>query len=125
MPRDVLIWERFITAHPAAFDAVAYDVPVGEGAAFDTTVNPDTGGNAEKLYKKKIDVVGSKGEVLYIIEVKPEAGPSALGQIKANTLLFKRDHEPRQVVQAVIITDVLKPDMQYLAQEEGINLIIA
>ena len=123
--RDAAIWERFIIANPSAFDAVAYDIPVGEGASFDTVVSPETGGDQARLYKKKIDVVAIKNDVLFIIEVKPEAGLGALGQIAAYKTLFKREYEPVQALQSAIITDLIKSDMEFLAAEQKVAIFVA
>lgn len=123
--RDAAIWERFILLNPSAFDAVAYDIPVGEGAAFDTVVSPDTGGDQARLYKKKIDVVASRGDVLFIVEVKPEAGLGAIGQVVSYGSLFKREYEPTQALQLAIITDHVKPDMEFLAKEQRVALFVA
>lgn len=125
MPEDRAIWERFIDANPMAFEMCAYDVPVGSVPEFDTTVNAESGGNAEKLYKKKIDVVAFKGEVLFIIELKPKAGTGTIGQVKGYRTLFKRDYNPKQILQAMIITDEMRPDMEFLAEEERVQILIA
>lgn len=124
-PEDKAIWERFIDANPAAFDMCAYDVPVGSVPEFDTVVSPTTGGDAEKLYKKKIDVVASKGDALFIIELKPNAGLAALGQVTGYKTLFKLDYQPKQVLQAMIITDTMRPDMEFLSEENRVLLKIA
>lgn len=124
-PEDKAIWERFIDANPTAFDFCAYDVPVGSVPEFDTVVNGVTGGDAERLYKKKIDVLAWKGEVLFIIELKPSAGAGAIGQVTSYKALFKREYSPKEVLQAVIITDVMKPDMEFLAEENRVVIKIA
>ncbi len=124
-PEDKAIWERFIDANPDAFEICAYDVPVGSVPEFDTVVSPTTGGDAERLYKKKIDVLAIKGEVLFIIELKPSASATALGQVSAYKTLFKREYAPKQVLQAMIITDELRPDMEFLAEENRVLIKIA
>lgn len=124
-PNDTQIWTRFIQQNPSAFDAVAYDVAVGEGASFDTVVNPATGGSVARLYQRRIDVIGRKDDNYVIIEVKPRASTAAIGQVKAYTKLFNRDYGERVVATALIVTDSLLPEMEVLAKDEGVNLIIA
>ena len=124
MPADVAIWERFIEKKPNAYDNVSYDVKVGSAPEFDTTVNAESGGKAEDLYKKKIDVVGYKGAEIDIIELKPRAGQSALGQVKGYGQLYIRDYSPPEQPNLVLITDVLLPDMDFLAEAENIRLIV-
>lgn len=124
-PEDVAIWERFMLANPVIFEQCAYDVPVGSLPEFSTEVSPETGGKADRLYKKKIDVVALVKEVLYIIEVKPSAGAGAVGQVKNYRMLYKRDYNPKQAVTMAIITDRITPDLELFAQEERVQLFVA
>ena len=124
-PEDVAIWERFMLANPVAFEQCAYDVPVGSVPEFDTVVSPETGGNAERLYKKKIDVLALIKDVLFIIEIKPNAGASAVGQVKNYRMLFRRDYAPKQALTTAIITDRIRPDLELFAEEERVQLFVA
>lgn len=124
MPYDVAIWERFIEQFPNAYDNVQYDVKVGSAPEHDTIVNPDTGGDAINLYKRKIDVIGSKGGNLDIIELKPKASTSALGQVTGYGILYEKDYTPPTKPNLVIITDILGPDMEHLANTMGVKVIV-
>lgn len=121
---DAQIWTRFIEKYPDYFNSCAYDVAVGNGASFDTTVNAATGGNVSRLYQRRIDVVAVTDNAMYIIEVKPRASTSSLGQVKNYAKLFVRDYEPQLIVVPLIVTDQLLPDMEVLAKDEKINLIV-
>lgn len=124
-PADILIWERFIAANPSAYEFAEYDYLVGSPAPFDTTVNPETGGSDEALYRRKIDAVGHRKDGIDIIELKPRAGPSALGQVKGYQTLYVRDEKPTKPTRAVVITDVILPDMQELADAQDVVLLTA
>ena len=123
-PEDKAIWERFIMKYPAAYDTCQYDVNVGSPPPFDPTVNPATGGEISNLYYRKIDVVGHRGSQVDIIELKPKAGTSALGQVRGYVTLYKRDVNPAASPRAVLITNELLPDMEQLAKSMGVTLII-
>ncbi len=125
MPLDVAIWERFIRENPAAFEEVAYDVAVGEGTPHDTIVNSETGGDINRLYQRKIDVVAKAGDQLFIIEVKPRASTAAIGQVKGYARLFKRDFPALPEPRPMILTDEMLPEMQFLATEEGVPILLA
>lgn len=123
-PKDKEIWERFLIAYPGAYKEVAYDVPVGIGTEMDTVVNPETGGDVNKLYQRKIDVVAFNGAQLYVVEVKPRASTASIGQVKGYALLFKRDYAPTQQVRTLIVTDELVPDIEFVAKEEGVEIVV-
>ena len=124
MPYDVAIWERFIKQFPDAYDFAQYDVKVGSAPEHSTIVSPETGGDSINLYKKKIDVVGLKAEQIDIIELKPNAGPSALGQLRGYGVLYVKEFNPPTTPKLVLITDRLMPDMDLLASSMGVQIVV-
>ena len=125
MPLDKAIWERFIEQNPAAFIECAYNIAVGGGTEMDTVVNPASGGDINKLYQRKIDVVARAAAGLVIIELKPRATTSSIGQVKGYLTLFKRDFSPTEKLAAMVITDNIMPDMEFLAKEESVTVMLA
>lgn len=123
-PRDVAIWDRFIDAFPLTYQDVRYDVLVGDPPPFNPLMDDGEDWDQDKLYRLKIDVVGYDGEKLDIIEIKPSAGPSTIGQVKAYKELFVRDEQPQIPVHMVIVTDEERPNMRYLCQQEGVRLVV-
>lgn len=121
---DKEIWERFIDQFPQAYDSCQYDFHVGEAPPFSTIDDDGTDRNQDKLYRFRIDVVGRHGSSIDIIEVKPNARHSAIGEVENYASLYKRDEEPLGSVNKVIITDRILPNMEYLCKEKGITLIV-
>jgi len=123
-PKDIALWERFIEQNPDAYDFVQYDVCVGDDPEFETEMPGMEEGEEWKLYQKKIDVVGFKQEQIDIIELKPRAKASAVGQVKLYKKLYKRDYKPPTGPMAIIITDEMAKDVKEFANEEGVEVII-
>lgn len=121
-PQDVAIWERYIAANPMAYEGVDYDVAVGDSPRFSTEVNPETGGDDRFNYRRKIDVVGYVAGRVEIVEIKPQASPSAFGQVLGYLQLYKSYVDPEANAKAVIITDHILPDMPHLAYMFGVEL---
>lgn len=121
---DREIWERFIDKYPDAFEQVQYDFHVGDAPAFNTLMDDDTDWNQDKLYRLRIDVVGFTKNEIVIVECKPNAGPSTIGQVKSYTNLYIRDEEPQIPVKMMILTNSEKPNMQYLCKSEGVSLVV-
>ena len=120
---DKAIWERFIEKYPHAFNSVQYDFRVGDPPPFNPLGNDGEDLNQDALYRLRIDVVGRNGENRSIIEIKPKAGPSTIGQVKGYLTLYKRDEAPVGAIKGMIITDIIQPNMDYLAKVEGIEII--
>ena len=124
-PNDVEIWDRFIRDNPEAYDSVQYDVAVGSAPDFDVTVGDSPNATALQLYKRKIDVVGFKNGRVDIIEIKPSAGSSALGQVLGYVLLYKRDIKLLPEPRPCLLTDKIGIDIQELADHMGVTILLA
>lgn len=100
---DIAVWERYIASYPNEFDSVAYDVKVGVGHP----PRPDMPDEYKKmqldLSKKRIDVVGINRRGHAIIEVKPYASLSAVGQVQVYAQLYQREMRPRGRLRKLII----------------------
>lgn len=122
-PADIAIWERFIDKFPTAYDLVEYDTPVGKIPEF-VSEHDDPAIQAQgTLYQRKIDVIGYKGEAIDIIELKPRASSSAIGQVNGYRFLYMRDVSKGLKVGAVILTDELLPEMEELAAAADVKII--
>ena len=122
-PKDQIIWERFIRAHPDAYETCDYDFPVGTPADVDPDLMPSTQADMIHLTKKKIDVVAHGKNFIDIIELKPNAGGSALGQVIEYDFLYTREVKPDKDTQTVIITDKAQRDIAEVCAEHDIILI--
>jgi len=125
MPKDVKIWERFIDQNPDSFGLVSYDVRVGEGMKLPDDAEEPYASDMYHLSKKRIDVVGLKANEAWIIEVKPRAGFTAIGQALGLTELYEPEGLLFQVIHPCIITDEEMPDIRGICDRNGIVYLIA
>ena len=122
-PADIAIWERFIDKFPEAYSAVEYDAPVGKVPEF-VAEHDDPAMKAQgTLYQRKIDVVGYRDKVVDIIELKPAASSSAIGQVNGYRHLYMRDISKGFKPGALIITDRLLPEMEELCAAADVRII--
>lgn len=119
---DRSIWERYIKKYPDAYASVQYDFRVGDPPPFNPLGDNGEDLNQDMLYRLRIDVVGHSGAYTDIIELKPNAGPSTIGQVKSYRTLYIRDEQPKGNVYMVIITDKIQPNMKFLCEQEGIRI---
>ena len=121
---DTEIWNRFIEKYPKEYQYCQYDYHIGDAPAFNTLMDDDEDLNQDKLYRLRIDVIGFKTGYNDLIEIKPMAGVSTIGQIQSYKALFERDGHATDKTQAIIITDRIKPNMDYLCKQANIKLIV-
>lgn len=122
--RDKEIWERFIDKYPDAYKQCQYDFHVGDAPPFNTLYDDNTDLNQDMLYRLRIDVVAGSPLGIDLIEIKPDAGVSAIGQIDNYHTLYIRDEEPQVKVGMILVTDKERPNMAYLCKQKGIKLIV-
>lgn len=123
-PRDIAIWERFLSSFGTNFRGFDYDIKVGSGTEPNTKLSPEYLRMQEILSKYRIDAVGYDDSHIYIIEVKPAAGTIALGQIELYTRLYKRDYNPDRKIVGMIVTDYELPDMREVLKKKGIKYYV-
>lgn len=121
---DTDIWNRFIVAFPDEYERVQYDFHVGNPPPFNPLMENGDDLNQDMLYRLRIDVVGHNDDNIDIIEIKPNAGASVLGQVESYATLYKRDEEPTGKVSMIVITDRMNTNMEFLAKTRGIKMII-
>jgi hypothetical protein len=121
---ETLIWERFLSAHPDAYDEVAYNVKVGEGAEIPDGTDEVIAFDFKVLTQRKIDVIGFKNNDIDIIELKPYAGTGAVGQVKAYGVLYKKTYDANASPNLIVMSDVEQRDTRTVAEAEGVKLII-
>jgi len=84
LPEDRDIWARYLSHFEDQFDRYEYDVLVGPKLDVPSTdLPPRIRMLAERVFALRVDVVAKRGEEVWVIEVKPNAGLSALGQVIA------------------------------------------
>lgn len=123
-PRDIVIWERFVEKLGRLYDSFSYDVKVGTGRP----ENSDWSENIKRmnyiLSTFRIDAVSHKGSKTTLFEVKPDAGPSAIGQILCYGELYERDKTSPETAHLAIITNRATPDIAHLCAVFNIELYI-
>lgn len=106
-PADIRIWQAFIDQNPGRFDRVFYDFRVGDAEESPETVSRQVEMSWHDLTRWQIDVIAEDEKNLYIIEIKPHAGSSAIGQVLCYTMLYKDEQKPEKPVIPVVLTDLI------------------
>lgn len=123
-PLDAAIWDRFVRKLPLAYDDVQYDVPVGQTPDFAKEPVVSGGASMERVYKRKIDVVGYILDRRDVIEVKPKCTMSTIGQVLGYKHLLMQEVPFDGITQCVIVTEQVDTDAQDFAQVQGVAVIM-
>lgn len=121
---DIDIWERFLDLYADNYLGFDYDIKVGTGAPIPEGTPDNYARMQTVLSKYRIDCVGYTDTEIHIIEVKPEAGTIAIGQIDLYVPLYRREFSPDRKVVGVIVTDRELPDIKWRVAQKNAKIFI-
>jgi len=124
MPRDVAIWRQFLLQHEEDFDEFRYDVHVGPKLRLDDPSLPWLGDFSERALSLRIDVIGFREGECWLMEVKPNAGLGALGQLMAYRFYLDPAVYEGRRLRAVVVTDYARHYMPPLDEAFEIERVI-
>jgi hypothetical protein len=120
---DGALWERFLDEYAGTFLRFAYDVAVGGFKPESETPNDPLALMWRYSTALKIDALAERTDSLWVIEVKPHAGVSALGAALCYTTLLSLDPVAVKPLMPVVVTDYVSPDIQLCAESLEVLVI--
>lgn len=121
MPGDIEIWEAFLKQFPDEFYDFRYDIHVGKGYILTQDAPDWAKKHARIVTQKRIDVVARRAGLLYVIEVKPDAGLAAFGQVQAYRHLLMVYWTLDTLPHGAIITDFVDDDTRQVLELHDIT----
>ena len=121
LPEDREIWARFLSHFEDQFDRYEYDVLTGPKLEVPSEeLPPNLRTLAERLFALRIDVLAKRNREVWIIEVKPNAGLSALGQLLAYQHYMVEQVGDASRIHLACVTDFIRHYMPPLYERYGI-----
>lgn len=124
LPVERLLWLAWMRENFQFWGGFLYDVHVGEGIPIDPAWPPNIRAASRSLTQKRIDAIAWRNQVLWIFEVKPDAGLSAVGQLLSYRVLYRKTFGYQDKIQLGIITDQINPDEKYLFDKFNIRIFL-
>lgn len=119
---DLVLWEQFRRLFAQDFRRFFFDVALGTGQ--EPAPNTPVGVAAawRRLTRFRADVVADTAERWTIIELRPNAGPGAIGALQTYTTLWTQEPPDTRPVDALLVTDTCTEDIKAVASLAGIDL---
>lgn len=124
LPEEAETWTRFLMAEPDYFGLVDYDVHVGKGAEPDPTWPSNMKRMAERITRKRIDVVCQRLGETWLIDVKDRAGISAIGCMHAYEKLWMADNPGSPRPRLCVICSRCDRDVEDVAESMDVRLFV-
>lgn len=115
-PKDVAIWDEFITRHPGIFKRVWYDVHLGDPVQHEHQREESQLSGMYDVSRWCVDVLAYDNNNFWAIEIKPDAGAGALGQALAYAALLTSEHEFSRPVRPAVLTNNVAPITEQAAR---------
>jgi len=124
LAEDVSVWSKFLTKMQTVIKAVWYDVHVGKPVQVPADATIIQKKVAAGVTRKRIDAVCSINSEFWVIEVKPHANMTALGQAFSYARLFSMEYDSNWPVKAVVVCDSFDEDMAVPFEELGVMVFV-
>jgi len=120
---DIRIWERFIDRYAGYFDEAAYDVAFGGSEPTD----PQATAQERLMWKfntaKRVDAVVRNPDEIWLCEVRPGSGLSALGAVVGYTYLAELEKWADRPLVMTVVTDHVDPDTRMICEAFDVQVI--
>ena len=123
LPEDHATWTAFIESGQVDLDEVWYDVHVGRPMDVPAGSPAFMQNVVDGVSRKRIDVVGRIANRVFIIEVKPHANMSALGQVVTYSNLFVAEFKIHGPVTAMIVGMSCDADILDIARRHNVKIV--
>ncbi len=142
-PEEAKIWDKFLAMTKLNFIRIDYDVHVGTGYLPEYLekeyirkkelyeqgkITKEEFGEIEAVVKSitaltqlRIDAVGETDREIWIFEVKPRAGRSALGQLESYRYWYIRQFRPSKPVRLATVSYEVDKNLEPIFKSKGIE----
>lgn len=124
LAEDTAVWTKFLGKMEQVISRVWYDVHVGEPVPLAAEASTIEKKVAAGVSRKRIDVVCEVGTEFWVVEVKPLANMTALGQAFSYNRLFAMEYDTYRPTKAVVVCDTFDNDMTVPFEEIGVLVFV-
>ena len=143
-PQESIIWHKFLALTDLRFIKIEYDVRVGTGylpkdlqEEYQRRLELYRQGlityrelreieaiveSVSALTKLRIDAVGETERHIWLFEVKPRAGRSALGQLESYHFWYVQQYKPTKPVRLACVCYEVDPNLETIFDMRGIRI---
>ncbi len=121
LPEDTQIWTRWLNHHAARISQAWYDVHVGTAVQLPADAPDYLRRVARGLTRKRIDVVAQAPTEMWVIEIKPHGGYTALGQALVYARMFAAEYPQDLPIIPMVICRQIDADLVHDYLRHGVR----
>lgn len=117
---DKILWIRWSSTYPQGYLAFYFSVLVGDAILGKDEPDEELQRMIDQVSRRRIDVVGERKDAWEIIELRPNAGPGAIGSVLTYKALWGQDPIDDKKILISIVTDNMDRNLKYVCEKFGI-----
>ena len=118
------LWREWLKLYEEQFQDFAYNVRVGRGLDPGPRVSDTMREMWRMVTTKRIDVVGTRLDQTWVIEIEPRPGLRTYGQIHAYLQLLPKYQPCQLTLIGAVISNTMGYDMSQLFRAQGIHYFV-
>lgn len=122
-PQDIPVWQRFLALHSHRFYGFQYDLCLGNGRPVPAHYDAAMTRCAKFLSQKRVDAIALSYSETWVIEVKPIATLSAVGQAAGYAALYRSEYPHKPKISPILVYSTSQPDLQVPAESLSVTLL--
>jgi hypothetical protein len=119
-----IIWATWLASNGSQYDSFEYNVRLGPGVDIGSSHHPNDRKAAQQNTQRRADVIGMRGDLATIFEVKERAHLGAIGQLLGYSNLWLNDNPGAAKPTLIILTGRLSPGVKQTADAQGIACVV-
>ncbi len=124
LPKDSILWQRFIDSAHNNFLHFDYDVRVGPRI----DPGPDYPEHLRQMWgdltQRRVDAVGHKSHTITIIEISLEAGLTQIGQLQVYPILYAQTYPETPPISVLLIAEILQTGILEYIQANSLPYLL-
>ena len=113
---------QFRRRHAQEYERFYFDVALGSGEESPAGTRPSVAEAWKRLTRFRADVVGDTGTEWHLIELRPNAGPGAVGAVQTYSTLWLMGPPDQRPLKVMVVTDRCSRDIRAVAQLAGVEV---
>jgi hypothetical protein len=117
---DAALWVRWYRRFGDFYDALYFNVLIGKPPVPEELWTEDLEQFIYQSFSLRPDMVGEKRDFWEIFEIRPNAGPGAIGSILTYATLWEANPPDERPLRKSLITDFADTNIRFVAEKFGI-----
>lgn len=119
---DYVIWVTYQEMLPNGIKSLYFNVPVGDPILFSEGLEENIARLVNAVSRRRIDVVGETLNAWYLLELRWNAGPGAIGSVLTYKALWEEDPPDQKFVIPIIVTNYTDENLIRACKKYGIMM---